>query len=189
LHGGIAPTRLVGGWLVAVYQLARPLRRVPPWLLTLAGVLLGWSAPLVAAWPVLAAGCVLAGALCDALDGAVAVLSERVSTFGAVLDAVADRLTEAAYGVALWRLGVPGPLCAAVVGVGWLHEYVRARAGVVGAITVAERPTRVLFAFFLLLSAGVAPRLVPPACAVWLAVALVGAGQLRVAVRRTLRPG
>ncbi len=181
------PGRLVGGWLVAVYWLAWPLRGVPPWLLTLAGVLVGWAAVGVVGWPVLAACCVLVGAGCDALDGAVAVLAGRSSAYGAVLDGLADRLTEAAYGVALWRLGVPGPLCTAIVGVGWLHEYVRARAGVVGALTVAERPTRVLFAFFLLLGAGVAPRLVPLACAVWLVVALVGAGQLAVGVRRTLR--
>jgi len=108
-----------------------------------------------------------------------------------VADAVADRLTEAAYGVALWLAGAPGLLAGGAVGVGWLHEYVRERAAAgVLAVTVAERPTRVLFAFFGLVASAVLPGSVrwvmPCVAAGWLAVAVLGLGQLGVAARRSL---
>src|SRR5262244_2015619 len=156
LHGGVPPTGLVGEWLRLVWRAARPLRAVPPLALTAAGLVTGWLAvwPAALGWPLPAAVAVLAGAGFDALDGAVAVLAGRESVFGAVVDSVADRLTELAYGVALWLAGAPGWLCGAVVGVGWLHEYLRERAAAgVLAVTVAERPTRVLCAFFALIAA------------------------------------
>jgi CDP-diacylglycerol--glycerol-3-phosphate 3-phosphatidyltransferase len=187
LHGGLPPTGVVGWWLRLVHPVALALRAVPPLALTAAGLALGTLAawPAALGWPLVAAVCVLLGAACDALDGAVAVLAGRDSAFGAVADAVADRLTEAGYALALWLAGAPGWLCAAAAGVGALHEYVRERVGRGPlAVTVAERPTRVLFAAFGLVAAAVLPGGVGWAVAGWLAVALAGLGQLCLAARR-----
>jgi CDP-diacylglycerol--glycerol-3-phosphate 3-phosphatidyltransferase len=196
LHGGLPPAGLVGRWLRLVRPVAELLRGVPPLVLTGAGLLVGWLAvwPAAAGWPLPAAAAVLLAAGFDALDGAVAVLAGRETRFGALADAVADRLTEVAHGVALWLAGAPGWLCAAAVGVGWLHEYVRERAAAgVLAVTVSERPTRVLFAFFGLVAAGTVggPGLVGWAAvgwaaAAWLVVAVVGLGQLCLAAGRAV---
>jgi catechol 2,3-dioxygenase-like lactoylglutathione lyase family enzyme len=186
LHGGVVPAGPVRWWLRAVYPVARVLRAVPPLALTVAGLVAGWLAvwPAVSGWPLVAAACVALAVACDALDGAVAVLAGAASPFGAVADAVADRLTEAAFGVALWQAGAPGWLCGTAVGVGWLHEYLRGRAGRgVSAITVSERPTRVLFGFFGLVAAAVWPALLGGVAGAWVAVAVAGLAQLGLSYR------
>src|SRR6185312_7632346 len=118
LHGGYAPARsdLAGRWLSLAYRLARPLVAVP--IVVLAGLL-------------------------DNLDGAVAVLSGRTTRWGFVLDSLADRLSDAAYLLALWFLGAPGPVCVAGGSLMMLQEYARARAGnagmgEVGVVTLWE---------------------------------------------------
>ena len=52
-------------------------------------------------WPLVAVGLVVLAGLLDNLDGAVAILSGRTSRWGFVLDSLADRLSDAAYVVAL----------------------------------------------------------------------------------------
>lgn len=180
LHGGLPATGLVGRWLRLVQPVAAALRPVPPLALTVAGLLLGWLAvwPAAAGWPALGALLVVLAAGCDALDGAVAVLADRASAFGAVADAVADRLTEVAYALAFWAVGAPAWACGASCGLGFLHEYVRERAGRPVAVTVGERPTRVLFAAFGLLGAALVPASPRWVALCWVAVAAVGLGQL-----------
>jgi CDP-diacylglycerol--glycerol-3-phosphate 3-phosphatidyltransferase len=186
LHGGLPPTGVVGWWLRLVRPVAAALRGVRPLALTVAGLLLGWLAvwPAAAGWPALGALLIVVAACCDALDGAVAVLAGRASAFGAVADAVADRLTEVAYALALWSAGAPAWACGAACGLGLLHEYARERAGRPVAVTVNERPTRVLFAAFGLLGAAVVPASARwvPLC--WVAVAALGLGQLLRALAR-----
>lgn len=206
LHG-TDPTasRLVHGWLHGSYVLARPLARwrVAPTAVTVAGLLVSAAVvPLALAggrWPLLAAPVVVASGVLDNLDGAVAVLTGRTSRWGALADALADRLSDAAYVVALWALGAPAWLAVVAAGLGALHEYARARAGGLGlpdaaVITVAERPTRVVGATMFLLAAG----LYPAAAATWatvgaalgVVVGLVGLLQLLPTLRRRLlEPG
>ncbi len=201
LHAGLEPAGLVGRWLRITRVLARGPARVGlgPDVITAAGLLVGVSAVLPALaggrWALLAAGLVAGSALLDGLDGALAVLTGRVTRWGAVLDASCDRLTEAAFGAALWALGAPGPAAFGAVAAGWLHEYVRARAAAagmdgVGRITVAERPTRVLIAVMFLLGAGLfTARATAWATAGAFAGCLLGAvglWQLVRAVRRAL---
>jgi phosphatidylglycerophosphate synthase len=182
LHG-LPASGVVTRWLRLVHPLAYALRAVPPLALTALGLLLGvlcW--PLAAVAPVAAAVCVLAGAGCDALDGAVAVLSSRISAFGALADRCADRATEAAYALAFWTAGAPLWACLLTCLAGYAHEAVRRGSTL---ITVAERPTRVLFAFFGLVGAAVmasSPRWVVLA---WLAVAVAGLGQAAARSRRS----
>ncbi|WP_198946260.1 CDP-alcohol phosphatidyltransferase family protein [Pseudofrankia asymbiotica] len=204
-HGGYDPATggaLVRGWLTVTYLLARPLAtaRTPPAAVTAAAMAVTALALPAAAgggrWPLLAAFVVAVSGLLDNLDGAVAILRERVSATGFVLDSVADRVADALYLVALWLLGAPGWLAVAAGAAMGLLEYTRARAGnagfgEIGVVTVGERPSRVIIATAGLLAAGVLPSLRGPvstaAAAASLAVAVIGLGQLTIVLRRVLR--
>ncbi|MDA8435530.1 MAG: CDP-alcohol phosphatidyltransferase family protein [Actinomycetales bacterium] len=168
LHGGYDPrsSRVVGPWLGTVYALARPVARlgVRPDVVTLAGVVLSglvvWLSALGGRWMLLAAFVVGASGLLDSLDGAVAVLTERVSSWGAVLDSLVDRVSDVLYLVALWLVGAPAWTCVAAGAVVLTQEYARARATAVGmddigVVTVGERPTRVIVVAMFLLAAGI----------------------------------
>lgn len=204
LHGGYPPDRsvLVRTWLSLNYQLARPLARVgvAPDVLTGWGVALGAAVVVLAdlgrSWPLLAAVAVAGTGVLDGLDGCVAVLTERASRFGFVLDSLADRVVDALYLVALWRLGAPAGLCVAAGGAVALLEYTRARAAAggmaeIGVVTVGERPTRVILTLLTLVCAAAYPDrssvVAGLGVAATLTVSLVGLGQLLVVVRRTLR--
>jgi CDP-diacylglycerol--glycerol-3-phosphate 3-phosphatidyltransferase len=163
-HGGAATdSRLVRGWLSLAYALARPLGRLPPVVATALGLLAAVAAVVPSSagglW-LLAAG-VLVGlsGLLDSLDGALAIGTGRASRRGFVLDSVVDRLTEAAYAAALWAAGAPGWLAVLFGALCWLPDYLRARAGQAGvretgALSVWERPTRVILAGLTLTGAG-----------------------------------
>jgi CDP-diacylglycerol--glycerol-3-phosphate 3-phosphatidyltransferase len=159
-----------------------------------AGLLLSAAVPVVVALgPAglpLGALLVLLASVADGLDGAVAVVAGKTSRLGFVVDSVADRLGELAWLVAFWLAGAPGWLVVAAGAVSWLHEYVRARAiaaGMreIGAVTVAERPTRVIVTIAGLTLGNAGPALTLAAAA-WLALGVVGLVQLAVAVRRDL---
>lgn len=203
LHDGIDPDGVpfVRGWLSLVYAAARPFAaaRVAPSLVTLAGLVVAVAVPLVTwagdGWALAAAVLVLVSALFDSLDGAVAVMTGRVTSWGALFDAVCDRLADAAYGVALWVLGAPAWLVLAWIGLSSLTEYARARgqallATPLGVVTVGERPTRIIVAFVTLLAGGLVSSRASDVALVGGAVgsvcAAVGLAQLMFAVRRRL---
>lgn len=209
LHGGFDPRRaspVVRGWVRGAYEIGSWLGRqgVTPVAVTLAGVLLCLAVPLaaLAGVPGLAVGAVLVllAAAADGLDGAVAVITGRVTRSGFVYDSIADRIGEAAWLTALWLGGVPGWLAVAAGAASWLHEYLRARAANagmpdIGAVTVGERPTRVSVTITALvlapLAAVVSPAWTVPvlvvAAAIWLILQTAGLVQLAAAVRAALR--
>lgn len=191
----------MAGWLRVVYVGARPFAalRVPPDAVTLLGAAVSgavaWVAGLGGPWVLLAVALVVASGLLDGLDGAVAVLTDRVTRWGHVLDSFADRCSDGLYLVALWLVGAPAGVCVAGGAAAMLLEYTRARAGAggmseVGVITVAERPTRVVITAAFLLGAGLyvadAAAWAGAGAWAWLAVSLVGLVQLLVVVRRRL---
>jgi phosphatidylglycerophosphate synthase len=210
LHGGFDPVTaspLIRGWIRLAYRGGSLLARVGigPGAVTAAGLMLCLAVPVTAVWGpgglLAGAALVLLASVADGLDGAVAVVTGRVSRIGFVYDSVADRIGEAAWLVAVWLAGAPGWLVAAAGGVSWLHEYVRARAAAagmtgIGAVTVGERPTRVAITVAGLVSGGVAGLIpggwtapvVTVAAAAWLALAVAGLAQLTVTVGRELRP-
>ena len=195
-------------WLDGVRRVATPLvsAGVSPSAVTAVGLALSLLALVPAAVAGAAegsaarwarAGPVLLGAaaLADGRDGAVAVLGGTASRGGAVLDAVCDRVSDAAGLAALWLLGAPALPVLVAAGLGQLHEYLRARAqaeGMTGpgAVTVSERPTRVLVAAMFALACGVYPHAAATwaAAGAWVAVAaaLVALVHLLVPVRREL---
>ncbi|MBF5080809.1 CDP-alcohol phosphatidyltransferase family protein [Quadrisphaera sp. INWT6] len=219
-HGGVHASPLVRWWLGGVRRAATPLvsAGVSPSAVTLAGLALsllalvpaaaaggawGFAGGLVggpaegpaARWALAVPVLLGAAALADGLDGAVAVLGGTASRGGAVLDAVCDRVSDAAGLAALWLLGAPVLPVLLAAGLGQVHEYARARAqaeGMTGpgAVTASERPTRVLVAAMFALACGVHPQDAGTwaATGAWVAAAaaLVGLAQLLVAVRRGL---
>jgi CDP-diacylglycerol--glycerol-3-phosphate 3-phosphatidyltransferase len=200
-HGGYDPrrSRLVGGYLRAVHALAGPVARrgTSPYALTLLGVALAVLAVLPASggpgWLVVAALLVAVSGLLDSLDGAVAVLRERATRIGFVVDSVADRVSDGANVAALWVAGADPRVAVAGGGLAFLAEYVRARAGQagmveVGVVTVGERPTRVVVTVaFLLAGAALGDPWPGLGAWVWVAVSALSCLQLLVVAARRLR--
>ena len=204
LHGeDVSESRLVVGWLRFVHALARPFDRVHPDLLSLAGVVVAGGAVAAAAagglWALLALLLVVATGVLDGLDGAVALRTGRVRPLGAVVDAVADRLADVLLVLVLAVLGVGTWWCAAIGGSVLLHEYARAKAQAVGmasagAITVAERPIRVIVVAIACAGTALAPGGTPlfgwswavVSALVWTVCAVAGFGQLAAGIRREL---
>jgi CDP-diacylglycerol--glycerol-3-phosphate 3-phosphatidyltransferase len=209
LHGGFDPDKAsppVRGWVRLAYRGGSLLGRlgIGPAAVTTAGLRLCVAVPFAVllgpAGLLLGGVLVLLASFADGLDGAVAVVTGKVSRIGYVYDSVADRLGEVAWLAAFRLAGAPGWLVVAGGTLSWLHEYVRARATAagmadIGVVTVGERPSRVSVAASALVVGGVAGFVHPGwdtaavvvGAAVWLALAVIGSGQLIAAVRRELR--
>jgi len=180
LHRGLRPSPLVRRWLTLMWTLARPLAeaRVPPAAITAAGLLLAVDAPLLAArLPLVALVLVLAAALCDGLDGAVALLQARTTRAGAVADTIADRIADTAFALVIWQAGAPLWLALLAAALSISLEIARRRP----LITVAERPTRVICTALACVSAAISDAAWPPTvcAAVWVAATLVAFVQLK----------
>jgi CDP-diacylglycerol--glycerol-3-phosphate 3-phosphatidyltransferase len=136
----------------------------------------------------------------DTLDGTMARLSGRPSTWGAFLDSTLDRVSDAAVfvGLALWFAGEGDELAlvwaslVCLVG-GLLVSYTRARAeglGLDGSVGLAERTERLIA---VLAAAGLAGMGVPFVLAVvlWLLAAATWftVGQRMLHVRRQALAG
>ncbi|MDX3659037.1 CDP-alcohol phosphatidyltransferase family protein [Streptomyces sp. ID05-26A] len=199
----VSGSRLVVGWLRFIHAIARPFDRVHPDLLSVAGVVAVGGAAAVAfaggRWPLLALVLVVAGGVLDGLDGAVALRTGRARPVGAVIDAVADRLSDLGLVLVLFALDAPAWWCAGLGVALLLHEYARAKAQSVGmtsagAVTVAERPTRMIVVAVACAGAGLAPDGTPGTgwswavvCAlVWAGCAVAGMVQLAAGIRREL---
>ena len=95
--------------------------------------------------------------ICDGVDGSLAIITGKSSSWGALLDSVVDRLTEVFWALALYTLGVDSKILITVLILASTQEYLRARAGgvgltQVGVVTVAERPVRASFIFISLIA-------------------------------------
>ncbi|TPG34934.1 CDP-alcohol phosphatidyltransferase family protein [Mycolicibacterium hodleri] len=205
LHDGVRPSPVVRGWLKMMRILASgPILRIPPDLLSAAGVLMlagSWVAVAELGWPALVVPLVLAAGVLDGLDGAVALRTGKARPLGAVIDSVADRLGDLLLGGVLWALGAPLAWVLASLALVLLLEYVRARAQSVGmpgvgAVTVAERPTRLIVVAVAAGGAAAFPSGVPllgwgwaiTLAITWTVVGVVGMGQLLRGVRRSMPP-
>jgi CDP-diacylglycerol--glycerol-3-phosphate 3-phosphatidyltransferase len=149
---------IVKGWLSISYVIARGLSalRITPNVLTLLGVLSGVA---LLFYPVSILGLIflVLSLICDGVDGSVAIVSGKVSKFGATLDAIADRITEALWFFALYQWGIDAEICLALFALALTQEYARARMASlgfeqIGVVTIAERPVRAsAIAIFMIL--------------------------------------
>jgi CDP-diacylglycerol--glycerol-3-phosphate 3-phosphatidyltransferase len=93
----------------------------------------------------------------DGIDGSVAIFQNRASNWGALLDSVVDRISEALWLYALYAIGVPAYLSIALWLVASIQEYMRARVSSLGVkdlglVTITERPVRASFIFIVLIT-------------------------------------
>ena len=158
LHGGAQIKGIVKAWLAISFGSAKFLSKlhVTPNVLTLLGVLFAiamavnplslWAIPLL-----------VLSLYADGIDGSVAILQGRTTSFGAVLDASADRISEALWFYVAYKIGAPAWLVLATYVIASTQEYARARLGGLGisdlgVVTPAERPVRASFIFFALIA-------------------------------------
>jgi len=157
LHGGADVEGVVGGWLSFSFQAARVCTalRITPNVLTFLGlataIAMGFSS-----YAAIALLLLVISLFFDGIDGSVAIVQERASQFGALLDSLADRIAEAFWLYMGWRLGIPAWLAITMWMVASIQEYARARMASlghheVGVVTITERPVRAIFMAFALI--------------------------------------
>jgi len=174
LHGDAQITGVVKGWLRISYSLAKLLTklRVTPNTLTLLGVFFGILLYLnsLSYWAVLF---LVLSLICDGIDGSLAIMTGKSNKWGAMLDSVADRLTEVFWGLAFIAIGADQNLVIAAVLIAAIQEYLRARsAGLgltdVGVVTISERPVRASILFVALVAFSLRLEIVNLLAMLWL---------------------
>jgi len=172
LHGGAEIKGVVKTWLAISYSSAKVASalRMSPNFLTLLGLLFAitmavnplslWTIPLL-----------VLSLYADGIDGSVAIYQNRSSSFGAILDSVADRISEALWFYVAYRIGAPAWIVLLIYVIASTQEYARARLGGlgiddVGVVTPAERPVRASFIFIALVAYAFDLKLVVAAMAV-----------------------
>ena len=158
LHGGAQISGIVKAWLSISYRCARisSALHISANFLTLLGVLFAiamvasplslWCIPLL-----------VLSLFSDGIDGSVAMYQGRESAWGAILDSVADRITEALWLFIAYKVGVPAWIAITLWLIASTQEYMRARIASlgfsdIGVVTPAERPMRASLLFILLVS-------------------------------------
>ena len=158
LHGGAEINGVVKTWLAISFASAKFLSKlhITPNILTLLGVLfaIAMAANPLSLWAI---PLLVLSLYADGIDGSVAIFQKRQSSFGAILDSVADRISEALWFYVAYRIGAPAWLVLATYVIASTQEYARARLtslGIsgVGVVTPAERPVRASFIFIALVS-------------------------------------
>jgi phosphatidylglycerophosphate synthase len=191
-HGGANVTGIVRVWLSISFWITRPLSllRISPNLLSVASVFAGsafiWK--IESNWSLFFL--VLSLAL-DGIDGTLALTTGKSSKFGALVDAVADRIVESLWAYGFYLLGAPWPLVVCAWLAAFLQEYLRARAGGLGInevvmVTVAERPVRASLIFIAIVSNLVGLELVVEVSALWAMLQTISALMLLRALRSLL---
>lgn len=156
LHSDAPIKGAVAWWLKISYRfgLIATLLRISPNVLTLLGLFSAAMTAITAPswWAILF---LVFSLFCDGIDGSVAIFQKRESAWGATLDSVVDRISEAFWLYALYVIGVPAWLAIALWSIAAFQEYARAKLsslGVrdIGVVTPAERPMRASFLFLAL---------------------------------------
>ena len=178
LHGNAEIKGIVKAWLNISYRSAKFMTalRITPNFLTLLGIIFAivmalnplslWTIPLL-----------VLSLYADGIDGSVAIYQNRSSSFGAILDSTADRISEALWFYVAYRIGVPAWIALATYVIATTQEYARARLGGlgisdVGVVTPAERPVRASFIFIALVAFAIGLNLVTAAITVLLVLQL-----------------
>jgi CDP-diacylglycerol--glycerol-3-phosphate 3-phosphatidyltransferase len=157
LHSDAETSGIVGAWLNISYRfgLICTLLRISPNVLTYLG-LLGAVGTALTAQTVWSVVFLVFSLFCDGIDGSVAIFQQRESNWGATLDSVVDRISEALWFYTLYLIGVPAWIPIALWCVASFQEYARTKLtalGVsdLGVVTPAERPMRASYIFIILI--------------------------------------
>ena len=193
LHGGADIKGIVKTWLAISFASAKFLSKlhITPNILTLLGVLFAIA---MAAYPLSlwAIPLLVLSLYADGIDGSVAIFQKRQSSFGAILDSVADRVSEALWFYVAYRIGAPAWLVLATYVIASTQEYARARLtslGIsgVGVVTPAERPVRASFIFIALVSYALSFQLVTLTMAILAILQLISFGLVARFAHNSLR--
>lgn len=158
LHSNAEVSGIVHGWLAISYRLAliATLLRISPNVLTLLGLASAIGTAVIphSYWAI---ALVALSLLFDGIDGSVAIFQRRESAWGATLDSVADRISEAAWAYALYQVGIPLEIAVGLWLAASIQEYARARLAALevkdlGVVTFAERPMRASLLFLVLIA-------------------------------------
>jgi len=158
LHGGAEIKGVVKGWLTISYFICRPLKtlRVTPNVLTYLSLLLAiaYLYFIETNWAI---AFLVLSLMADGLDGTLAIMSKKVSKWGAALDSVVDRVVETLWALGLFQLGAPWEWVLLAWLAAYAQEYMRARAGglgiqEIGVVTIGERPIRASIIFIVLVA-------------------------------------
>jgi len=158
LHNSAPTSGIVGRWLAISYRfgLLCTLLRITPNVLTILGLISAAGVALISQsmWAI---ALIVISLFFDGIDGSVAIFQNRASNWGALLDSVVDRISEALWLYALYIIGVPAYLCIALWLVASVQEYMRARVSSLGVkdlglVTITERPVRASFIFIVLIA-------------------------------------
>lgn len=157
LHSDAPITGVVAWWLKISYRFAliATLLRISPNLLTMLGLVSAAMTAIVATswWAIFF---LVFSLFCDGIDGSVAIFQKRDSAWGATLDSVVDRISEALWLYALYVIGIPAWLAITLWSIAAFQEYARAKLSSldiadIGVITPAERPVRASFLIITLI--------------------------------------
>ncbi|CAB4819751.1 MAG: hypothetical protein F2761_00670 [Actinobacteria bacterium] len=157
LHNDAPVKGVVAWWLKISYRfgLIATLLRISPNVLTLLGLVSAAMTALTAIswWAVFF---LVFSLFCDGIDGSVAIFQKRESAWGATLDSVVDRVSEAFWLYALYVIGIPAWLAITLWSIAAFQEYARAKLSSldiadIGVVTPAERPVRASFLFITLI--------------------------------------
>jgi CDP-diacylglycerol--glycerol-3-phosphate 3-phosphatidyltransferase len=172
LHGNAEIKGIVKAWLKISFGSAKfiSVLRITPNLLTFLGIVfaIAMAANPLSLWTI---PLLVLSLYADGIDGSVAIYQNRASHFGAVLDSVADRVSEALWFYVAYRIGTPAWIVLLTYVIASTQEYARARLGGlgigdVGVVTPAERPVRASFIFIALVAYALGLSNVTPVLAV-----------------------
>ena len=190
LHGGAEIKGVVKGWLTISYFICRPLKtlRVTPNVLTYLSLLLAiaYLYFIETNWAI---AFLVLSLMADGLDGTLAIMSKKVSKWGAALDSIVDRVVETLWALGLFQLGAPWEWVLLAWLAAYAQEYMRARAGglgihEIGVVTIGERPIRASIIFVVLVARAFGLDCATLAAIVWAIVQTISA----ITVLKFLRP-
>ena len=179
LHGEVPVTGIIKSWLAISYAAVRPLHRlrITPNVLTTLGLVAA-----IATWPTattwLAPALLVLSLLCDGLDGSLAMITEKTSKRGAMIDSVVDRVSEVFWVLAFYRIGADARILFFAAIFAFTQEYLRARAAGLGypditAVTIAERPVRASLLFIAMIGFELKINVVNNLSVIWLGMQAV----------------
>jgi phosphatidylglycerophosphate synthase len=157
VHGGAEIKGAVAWWLSISYHMARTCSalRISPNFLTLLGLLTA-AAMAFSDYAEIALLLLVTSLIFDGIDGSVAIVQQRESNWGSLLDSLADRISEAFWLYMGWKIGIPAWIAISMWAVASIQEYARARLASlghheIGVVTPTERPVRASFMAIALL--------------------------------------
>ena len=159
LHSDTSIAGAIAWWLKISYRfgLIATLLRISPNVLTLLGLISAAMTAIFATswWAIVF---LVLSLFYDGIDGSVAIFQKRDNAWGATLDSVVDRISEAFWLYALYIIGVPAWLAISLWSIAAFQEYARAKlvslkVTNIGVVTPAERPVRASFLLLVLFMA------------------------------------